>query len=101
MLDMFKRHTDLPQLVAAFHSLVGMTTVPTCFSTSLDHHPSLGVGMAMLGTTAALLGVTGVTLTMAIGWADMPVVITVLNSYSGLALCAEGFMLNNNVMTLA
>merc|ERR1719350_2591083 len=42
----------------------------------------------------------GVTLTMAIGGADMPVVITVLNSYSGWALCAEGFMLNNNVMTV-
>merc|ERR1712025_1277268 len=38
--------------------------------------------------------------TMAIGGADMPVVITVLNSYSGWALCAEGFMLNNNVMTV-
>ncbi len=32
--------------------------------------------------------------------ADMPVVITVLNSYSGWALCAEGFMMNNNVMTI-
>jgi len=42
----------------------------------------------------------GVTLTMAIGGADMPVVITVLNSYSGWALCAEGFMLNNNLMTV-
>jgi NAD(P) transhydrogenase len=32
--------------------------------------------------------------------ADMPVVITVLNSYSGWALCAEGFMMNNNIMTI-
>ena len=32
--------------------------------------------------------------------ADMPVVITVLNSYSGWALCAEGFMMNNNLMTV-
>lgn len=42
----------------------------------------------------------GVTLTAAIGGADMPVVITVLNSYSGWALCAEGFLLNNNLMTI-
>merc|ERR1711920_793084 len=62
--------------------------------------PELGMGLGMLGTTAALSGVMGVTLTMAIGGADMPVVITVLNSYSGWALCAEGFMLNNNVMTV-
>merc|ERR1712096_544140 len=62
--------------------------------------PNLGTGMAMLGTTATLSGVVGVTLTMAIGGADMPVVITVLNSYSGWALCAEGFMLNHGVMTV-
>ena len=61
---------------------------------------SMSVGLGMLGTTAALSGVMGVTLTMAIGGADMPVVITVLNSYSGWALCAEGFMLNNNLMTV-
>merc|ERR1712226_1599741 len=64
------------------------------------YDPSMSVGLAMLGTTATLSGVMGVTLTMAIGGADMPVVITVLNSYSGWALCAEGFMLNNNLMTI-
>jgi len=62
--------------------------------------PGYTTGLAMLGTTASLSAVMGVTLTMAIGGADMPVVITVLNSYSGWALCAEGFMLNNNLMTV-
>ncbi|XP_047481904.1 NAD(P) transhydrogenase, mitochondrial-like [Penaeus chinensis] len=164
--------TDLPQLVAAFHSLVGAAAVLTCIATYLHDFPnfatdpaanaiktalflgtyiggvtfsgslvaygklqgvldsaplllpgrhalnaglltanigamtyyfidpSLNVGLSMLGTTTTLSAVMGVTLTMAIGGADMPVVITVLNSYSGWALCAEGFMLNNNLMTV-
>merc|ERR1712173_536055 len=66
----------------------------------MGYSPDYMAGLAMLGTTATLSGVMGVTLTMAIGGADMPVVITVLNSYSGWALCAEGFMLNNNLMTV-
>ena len=42
----------------------------------------------------------GMTIARSPPGADMPVVITVLNSYSGWALCAEGFMLNNNLMTV-
>ena len=42
----------------------------------------------------------GVHMTASIGGADMPVVITVLNSYSGWALCAEGFMLQNDLLTI-
>jgi NAD(P) transhydrogenase subunit beta len=47
---------------------------------------------------SAVLGVTGV---LPIGGADMPVVITLLNSYSGLAACATGFVLDNNMLIVA
>lgn len=149
--------TDLPQLVAAFHSLVGMAAVLTCVATYIDHFPSFAtdpaatmiktslflgtyiggvtfsgslvaygklqgimnsaplmlpgrhainagllaanvaamgcflndpsfdMGLSVLGATTAMSATMGVTLTMAIGGADMPVVITVLNSYSGWA----------------
>jgi proton-translocating NAD(P)+ transhydrogenase len=164
--------TDLPQLVALFHSFVGMAAVTTAFSSYLvdPQHLMLDaeggvhratmyladaigavtftgslvafgklhglmssavakipaknlvnsglaaanvgamatfmttsdptLGLAMLGATAALSGIQGLTLTMAIGGADMPVVITLLNSYSGWALCAEGFMMDNTLLTI-
>ncbi|XP_049650169.1 NAD(P) transhydrogenase, mitochondrial-like [Accipiter gentilis] len=164
--------TDLPQLVAAFHSLVGLAAVLTCvaeymieyphfatdpaanltkivahlgtyisrvtFSGSLVAYgklqsvlnsaplllpgrhalnagllaasvggmvpymidPGYTIGITCLGSVSALSAIMGVTLTAAIGGADMPVVITVLNSYSGWALCAEGFLLNNNLLTI-
>nr|CAH8867708.1 unnamed protein product [Trichobilharzia regenti] len=62
---------------------------------------AVGPGLALLiGGAGIAGGISGLTLTAAIGGADMPVVITVLNSYSGWALCAEGFMLNNSLMTV-
>jgi len=57
------------------------------------------VELACLGVGTLVSFVMGWHLTAAIGGADMPVVITVLNSYSGWAICAEGFMLNNNLLT--
>lgn len=163
--------TELPQMVAAFHSLVGLAAMLTCGASYLDHLPHLATdpraglhaasiflgtaiggvtltgsmvafaklhgmmgskalalpgkdyinlsllaahigaaavflndpsspaGMAALASTAALSTGLGAHITSSIGGADMPVAITVLNSYSGWALCAEGFMLGNDVMT--
>ena len=162
--------TDLPQLVAAFHSLVGLAAVATSFSEFLAHAgdvvvldgvhrsavflatfiggvtltgsivafgklhgllkskalalpgrhaanlglaltnvgamgvflttPSPSVGLGCLTTSAVTSFILGAHMTASIGGADMPVVITVLNSYSGWALCAEGFMLNNSLLTI-
>ncbi|KAG8461493.1 hypothetical protein KFE25_001097 [Diacronema lutheri] len=61
--------------------------------------PSPAVGLGCLGLTTVLSGALGLHMVHSIGGADMPVVITVLNSYSGWALCAEGFMLNQPLLT--
>lgn len=164
--------TDLPQLVAAFHSLVGLGAVAVSVASFMTGYPTfatdplgtiqktsiffgtfiggvtftgsltafgklqgllnskplllpgrnfLNAGLA-LSNVAALAGymhstdpiaglgylgfstlssfLLGAHATAAIGGADMPVVITVLNSYSGWALCAEGFMLDNDLLTV-
>jgi NAD(P) transhydrogenase subunit beta len=49
----------------------------------------------------AVASVLGILVTIPIGGADMPVVICLLNSYSGLAACATGFVLNNNMLIIA
>merc|ERR1712212_488569 len=58
--------TDLPQLVAAFHSLVGMAACLTCFATYLDHYPTFATDPAATMIKSALfLGtyIGGVTFT--------------------------------------
>ena len=55
-----------------------------------------GLGPLLLMTLIALL--FGVHMVMAIGGADMPVVVSMLNSYSGWAASATGFMLSNDLL---
>ena len=50
---------------------------------------------------AGLSLILGVLAVIPIGGADMPVVISLLNSYSGLAACAAGFVILNNVLIVA
>ncbi|KAJ5017095.1 NAD(P) transhydrogenase [Colletotrichum sp. SAR 10_99] len=57
------------------------------------------IAAAALSANTILSFIKGYTTTAAIGGADMPVVITVLNAYSGFALVAEGFMLDNPLLT--
>src|SRR5918995_1228578 len=57
--------------------------------------------MPLFFTMAGLAFVFGILLVMPIGSADMPVVMSLLNSYAGLASAATGFVLGNNVLIIA
>ncbi len=60
--------------------------------------PLVGLAFAGLVLVALILGVLAV---IPIGGADMPIVVALLNSYSGLAAAAAGFVIDNNVLVVA
>ncbi len=100
----------------AFAKLQGlMSGAPIVFPGQKWFNGVLLLGVAVLGALFAmdtslevmlivimvLAGILGVLSVIPIGGADMPVVISLLNSYSGLAAAATGFVLANNVLIIS
>jgi proton-translocating NAD(P)+ transhydrogenase subunit beta len=88
-----------PLLIPARHWLnLGLLIATIYFGYLFVHQAETGGGMVPLMIMTAIALAFGVHMVMAIGGADMPVVISMLNSYSGWAAAATGFMLNNDLL---
>jgi NAD(P) transhydrogenase subunit beta len=94
-LKSFKKPFDYPAQQAV-NAVLGALVILLVILGTTGAHPVLCYWLLVL-----LASVLGVTLVNPIGGADMPVVIALLNSYSGLAATATGFVLNNTVLIIA
>jgi NAD(P) transhydrogenase subunit beta len=93
------RISGKPVLLPARHwiNLAGLIVV-IVFGYFFVGAESTGAGMFPLVVMTVIALAFGVHMVMAIGGADMPVVISMLNSYSGWAAAATGFMLSNDLL---
>jgi NAD(P) transhydrogenase subunit beta len=93
------RISGKPMLLPARHwlNLAGLLVVIWCGARFIAS-PSIAEGMTPLVVMTAIALAFGIHMVMAIGGADMPVVVSMLNSYSGWAAAATGFMLNNDLL---
>jgi len=80
---------ELNGLILAVILVLGITLV------------ALGHGAVLLGVFIALAMILGVLFVLPIGGADMPVIISLLNSFTGTAAAMTGFVLGNNVLIVA
>ncbi len=88
-----------PLLLPARHwlNLAGLLLV-IWFGRQFLHAETIAAGMVPLLIMTVIALLFGVHMVMAIGGADMPVVVSMLNSYSGWAAAATGFMLSNDLL---
>jgi NAD(P) transhydrogenase subunit beta len=80
-----------------FMNLAGLLIV-LYFGREFLHAETMAAGMTPLIVMTVVALLFGVHMVMAIGGADMPVVVSMLNSYSGWAAAATGFMLSNDLL---
>ncbi len=88
-----------PMLLPGRHwlNLAGLLVV-IWFGARFIQAGSIDEGMLPLVVMTAIALLFGIHMVMAIGGADMPVVVSMLNSYSGWAAAATGFMLSNDLL---
>ncbi|MBL8731374.1 MAG: NAD(P)(+) transhydrogenase (Re/Si-specific) subunit beta [Planctomycetes bacterium] len=81
------------------HAALGLAAIGcSVWMVFTGSHVSMAIAVILLALIASALGVL---LTLPIGGADMPVVVSLLNSYSGVAGAAAGFVINNPLLIVA
>ncbi|MDH3547198.1 MAG: Re/Si-specific NAD(P)(+) transhydrogenase subunit beta [Gammaproteobacteria bacterium] len=93
------RISGKPMLLPARHWLnLALLIGAIWFGREFVLQSAMGGGLNPLIIMTAIALLFGIHMVMAIGGADMPVVVSMLNSYSGWAASATGFMLNNDLL---
>ena len=87
-----------PMLLPARHWLNLAGLIGVIYVGALFLHAEGQAALIYLGIMTGIALLFGIHMVMAIGGADMPVVVSMLNSYSGWAASATGFMLSNDLL---
>ncbi len=88
-----------PMLLPGRHAINGIAAlIVIYYAYAFVQAPSIEAGMLPLIIMTLIGLLFGIHMVMAIGGADMPVVVSMLNSYSGWAAAATGFMLSNDLL---
>ncbi|MBP0972645.1 MAG: NAD(P)(+) transhydrogenase (Re/Si-specific) subunit beta [Oscillospiraceae bacterium] len=98
---LFKKNVNIPgkNFINALLAIAGLVGVVLYAVSIATGDPQLGM-IGIIITTAAFL-ILGFTMVVAIGGGDMPVIISLLNAFSGLAAAFAGLALSNSVLVVS